>query len=580
MNNLIDSNIQIPSGTHYLGEVLSELPKNCIFWKGKVGAGGTEISLRNEKNYIVAVPFTAMIDNKVNQHEGRILGIYGTIDIKEVTKYLENSKVKKIMVTYDSLPKLIKLVNPEDYCLLVDEYHLLFTQYSFRRNAVRGVLENYTKFPEYCFMTATLLDPEFVLDELKHLPLVTAEWENVREVTVNSFKCKNGIIKSVADLIIRFLNEEIEGNAYIFVNSVEFIKELVSLCNLDETNTRAIWSKSNKTEVGLSRSTASDEPKKINLLTSCVFEGCDIYDEEGKIFIVSDSKKSHTLVDISTSFQQIAGRIRNTKYWNQITHLYTTTRYDVDISYEEFKELSENGIEKAHRMVSQYNGLDEEARRGIKEVANEYYVDKVDDHFIFDPNLVRIDLFNFKVTKCLYKLRINVQEEYLQYGFKVIPYEYNVANEVRNLDDIGDSFEETAKAIEPIYNSTEIADIQLVKGALAKYSFLLEAIEKLGFSGIEKEKYNLTNIKRKLIAVGNDRDREKIRKLLKSYYEVEVGVFISAKRVKEILNSIYRELSIKKVSKGSDLQDFYEIQEKSKRVQGAVTQGYIPIRVK
>jgi len=580
MKNETKSNIQIPSGTHYLGEVLNDLPKNCIFWKGKVGAGGTEISLRNNKNYVIAVPFTAMIDNKVNQHEGRVLGVYGTFDIKEINKYLESHNPKKIMVTYDSLPKLIKLIDPEEYNLLVDEYHLLFTQYSFRRNAVRGVLENYTKFSEYCFMTATLLDPEFVLDELKHLPVVTAEWENVREVTVNSFKCKNGVIKSVADLIIRFLNDEIEGNAYIFVNSVEFIKELVSLCNLDETNTRAIWSKSNKTDVGLSRSTASDEPKKINLLTSCVFEGCDIYDENGKIFIVSDSKKSHTLVDISTSFQQIAGRIRNTKYWNQITHLYTTTRYDVDISYDEFKELSEVGIEKAHRIVSQYNGLDEEARKGIKEVANEYYVDKVEDYFIFDPNLVRIDLFNFKVTKCLYKLRINVQEEYLQYGFKVVPYEYNVANEVRNLDDIGESFEETVKAIEPIYDSTDIADIQMVKGALSKYPFLLEAIEKLGFSGIEKEKYNLTNIKRKLIAVGSDRDKEKIRKLLKSYYEVEVGVFISAKRVKEILNSIYRELNIKKVAKGSDLQEFYELQDKSKRVQGVVTQGYIPIRVK
>jgi hypothetical protein len=585
-----DSNstkIVIPSGTRYVGEIISELPRNCIFSKERVGAGASTIALTNNKNYVIAVPYIAMIENKVKQHGNSILGVYGFLKKKDIYDYLCNPKypIKKIMVTYDSLPKVLSCIqnisSSKNFCLLVDEYHLLFMQYSFRREAVKKLLDIYTQFSEFCFMTATLLEPEFILKELEHLPVVVAEWENTREVTVNSVKCKKGVIKSVADLVTRFLNNEVEGNAYIFVNSVEFIKQLVKLCNLDETNTRAIWSKNNKTEVGLSRSTVSDEPKKINLLTSCVFEGCDIYDEDGKVFIVSDSRKSHTLVDISTSFQQIAGRIRNTKYWNQITHLYTTTRYDVELTYEEFKELSQKGIEKAHRMVNQYNGLDKEARDGITEVATEYYVDKIADYFIFDPNLVCIDLFNFKVTKCLYKLRINIQEEYTNYGFSVIPYNYNIINEVRNLDDIGDSFQETILIIEDILDSTEASDIQIVKGAFARYPFLKQAIEILGFDGIYEQKYNITNIKRKLLIIkGNSSsksEKDKIKQILDTYPEIEIGVFISAKRLKEIFNNIYLELEIKKSAKSTDLLEFYDYQEKNKRIQGVLTSGCVPL---
>lgn len=92
-------------------------------------------------------------------------------------------------------------------------------------------------------------------------------------------------------------------------------------CNLNDTNARAIWSNNNKLQTGLERGKTLDEPKKINLLTLTVFEGADFYDEDGKIFIVSDGTKTHTIVDISTSFQQIAGRIRTSKYSNYITIL-------------------------------------------------------------------------------------------------------------------------------------------------------------------------------------------------------------------------------------------------------------------
>lgn len=578
---LINKNVK------YLSEVISDFPANCIFDKGKVGAGATTIALTNSENYIIAVPFVSLIENKVAQHKSTVLGVYNITTSAKIKNYLANAETKKILVTYDSLPKLIEYIeqfgySTKDFSLLIDEYHLLFTQYSFRRVAVKGVLDNYLKFKKYCFVTATVLQEEFILEELKHLPIIKAEWETNREVTVKSTRCQKDVIQTVVYLVNRFLNNEIEGNAYIFVNSVEFIKDLVQLCNLTNENTRAIWSKHNKTDVGIERGSTIDEPKKINLLTSTVFEGTDIYDTEGKIYIVSDKSKSHTLVDISTSFQQIAGRIRNTKYWNTITHIYTTTRYDVNITYNEFKKHTETTINEAKSMIRQYNALDDTARKGIKEVANEYYIDKLDNNFIFDPNLVKIDLYNFKITKCLYKLRVNIQKELEQYNFRV--EEAIMEAEVVNIDDLGNKFEEYIKQLKELHLSQKQKDIEAVKYIFKKYKWLRDIVNKLGyedsFKFIEEEKYNLTNIKRKAIQLQDTNLDKKIIEQLLTYSEIQVGIFIAASKAKELLKEIYNNLNIKKTAKGSDLNNYFVTKSMSKSIKNKVIKGYVIIQRK
>lgn len=575
--------IQIPENTKYISEVISDFPANCIFDKGRVGAGCTTIALTNNENYIIAVPFISLIENKVAQYpDNTLLGVTGNTISSKVKKYLKNTELKKILVTYDSLPRLIDQIeefgySTKDFSLLIDEYHLLFTQYSFRRDAVKGVIENYQRFKKYCFVTATILQEEFILDELKHLPIVRAKWATVKEVSVKSVRCQKDVIKTVVHLINRFLNDEIEGNAYIFVNSVEFIKDLIQLCELNNENTRAIWSKNNKTQVNLKRGTTLDSPKKINLLTSTVFEGSDIYDEEGKIYIISDKTKAHTLVDISTSFQQIAGRIRNTKYWSQITHIYSNTRYNVDVKYEEFKSFTDQTIKDAIHMIGQYNNLDDLSKKGIKEVANEYYIDKVGDEFIFDPNLVKIDLYNFKITKCIYKLRVNVQKELANYGYSV--EEEEMESEVINLDDLGNKFEEYITNLKEIYNSQKVDDVNMVQFILNKYDWLKPLIYKVGykesFKLCEQEKFNTTNIKRKAINFQDSGVEKKVANSLVTYSEVSIGTFISSAKAKEIIKEVYLSMNIEKNSKGSDINFYFICKDYTKRAKDKVIHGFI-----
>ena len=151
--NLVTINKEVK----YLSEVITDFPTNCIFDKGKVGAGATTIALTNNENYIIAVPFVSLIENKVAQHKSTVLGVYNLTTSAKIKSYLANTKTKKILVTYDSLPKLIEYLDQfgydaKDFSLLIDEYHLLFTQYSFRRQAVKGVLDNYLKFKRFEYL--------------------------------------------------------------------------------------------------------------------------------------------------------------------------------------------------------------------------------------------------------------------------------------------------------------------------------------------------------------------------------------------------------------------------------------------
>lgn len=166
---------QAPEWVTYLGEFMTELPINCMFHKGITGCGGTELALRNDKHTIIAMPFISLVTNKSEnkKHRDRVLGVTGKTPEYEIEEYIRTHKVWKIAVVYNSLPKVIQAfenlgINPFNKCfLLVDELHVLFNQYVFRDTSVRTLLEISSKFKERTFMTATPINEEFMLEELK-----------------------------------------------------------------------------------------------------------------------------------------------------------------------------------------------------------------------------------------------------------------------------------------------------------------------------------------------------------------------------------------------------------------------------
>lgn len=584
--------INIEPGVKYLGESneIKELPSNCIFDKGKVGCGGTTLAIDSGKPYVIAVPFVSLIENKTAQHPN-ILGVYGNMSQASIKEYVGSNKNPVIMTTYDSIEKVTKAINnPSDYYLLVDEYHLLFMQYSFREGAVAKVLSNFRLYKEFCFMTATQLEEEFILDELSDIDVVVAKWQDITEISVFSVNCTKGVLNSTIDVINNYLDGSEEGNLYVFVNSVEFIKDIVANTALNSNNCNVVYSKNNRTDVGIERGVlpcrkdGSIKPKKINLLTSTVFEGSDIYDRDGKILMVSDSSKAHTLIDISTSFQQIAGRIRTSRFIGEIAHFYTTTRY-TSLDFDAFKKLSLKEEALAKKSESEFNNLSEDVRTYILEgnkTFNETYISVVGNSIKFNANLVKLDLYNFKICKHLYKVRVNnvsnLDSELTKYHYTVKNYTHESATKISPSDVT--SFTEVVTELEKFYQPNNIFIVYtgeqeaLLNAAFTKYPFLKKALLHFGYAGIKELNYVQTNIKRKLLTALDTNTETKVYKMLKTYNDITAGSFIPASILKKRFKTIYDELGMTSPAKGSDIENYFHTKSGSKRVGGKKVAGY------
>lgn len=596
--DMTEKTIKIPKGVRYLGEVLDSLPKDSLFNKGITGCGGTHIALTNNAHYIIAVPFVSLVQNKVKGYGGSVVGVHGGTDAREVKEYLRDTgiPVKKLIATYDSLPRAIELVRESgmeigDFHLLVDEYHILFEHYSFRKQAVRAVLDNYRSFKEYCFMTATPLDEDSTIQELEGLQKVRCHWEGEGLVEVVTIRCRNGVLQSTIGLVNRFLEGEIEGNAYIFVNDVSFIRSVVKHCGLTGENTRAVWSKSSiQTIKGIRNGEASDPPKKINFFTSTCFEGCDIFDKEGRTYVICDGNREHTLLNISTSIRQIAGRVRDSRYVNTIEHLCTSNnRYDRYLSLEDFED-STRELEKVSReFVNTFNQSSDRVRKILaKGMGKELYVSLSDGGAQYDDNMRKQDLHKFKVRN-MYRSGYSLSMGYHDAGVHNTDYRQDTSwTTLANLDDTGDTYKETVQILEGLMEKESTAMIhRLANGestdslpesynlrtvkliVFKKYPWMEDALRYIGMSGIRDMGYRPSNIKRALKQYIPQDKMKAVRERLEKDKRTSIGTVLTAGEAKEVVRDIYRELGIGRSPKGSDLQDFLKVRKTTSRKKGS-----------
>lgn len=315
--------IKITSQSGYLN--LPDLPYNCIFNKGITGCGGTTIALFNDEPYIVAVPTTELIVNKTgldsagaatitspDSKEKTVFGLFGIFSYqvkKQLKEYLSGSGVKKILCTYDKVAKLKEYLEPADYRLLVDEYHILLKAYSYRKAAINGVLDSFRDYKSYCFMSATPITPEFKPAVLDGVPDIKADWSDTDTLMVKLDRTNKPYLKA-AHYIDAYKTDgfiEINGyksyEAFFFINSVTDIAAILEHCNLrdDEVKIVCADNEANRKKLaGYTISNSRSANKPFTFITSKSFEGADYYSESGVCFVVSNSSNSNTLLDIST----------------------------------------------------------------------------------------------------------------------------------------------------------------------------------------------------------------------------------------------------------------------------------------
>ena len=568
---------------------ISELPEFSnglpfgIINKKLTDVGGTYCAVNCNCNYIIVVPFkdlaTSIELDENNKYS--VFKLYGGILKSSFKKYLLNNDIKKIVVTYDSLNKLINWLGESitDYKVLVDEYHLILEDLDFRDSAINSLLDNIIKFKHYSFLSATPINSDFEFEFFKNLPHYEIDWGVINQIRPFKIKTPN-IYKATIALINEFkkglILDDINNNPakvkelHIFINSVQGIAQICKTSKLKNEEIRIICSDKIRNNLILDTYTISDVSDKnasINFYTKKGFQGCNIFSNNALIVVVSDAKLSHTLVDIETTLIQIVGRLRlNDKYQNifrhKIYHIYSTnSNIKDDNDFENFiktKKLESKTI---------YEDLltkDEEVRSlYIKRLNFESdFLSVVGNNVLFNERKEQLFRYKFELRKS-YKDGLSIRDKYIN-SDKFL----NTQQLYSSYDDIVLTKISSIK-LEDLYNNFLESDdkelYQLEYPEFFEYQKYL-TIKEMSSLRWNKDKINKLVLDKKLL----NKVHSKITKLINTE-------FISRSDLKELYDKEFKKEKINITAKATliEVNPFVNVKSSRKSINGLTTQGYI-----
>ena len=546
--------------------------------KTKTDVGGTYVAANCNSNYIIVCPFKDLVDSiaadKNNRYE--VFKCYGGVREYQFRKYIKNNTTYKIAVTYDSLPKLIGwLGGTEGWKVLVDEYHLILEDMDFRYDAINGLMEEIQKFKYYSFLSATPIDLDFEIDFLKQLPHYKVQWNGVTKITPIRYKVTQ-LTKGLARFIQIFLDEgislpDINGNVskveelYIFINSVTSIKQIADTLKLNPDDVKICCAdriRNNKLLGEYQIESVSSPNKRINFFTKKCFQGCNLFTNNGLIIVASDAYRTQTLVDISTTMEQIAGRIRiNDEYQNifrnVIVHLFSTNKNVM--SDEEFEMLMQDKEKEADKLLSGWSKLDKEERQT--------YIKRMN----LDTELVSI---------------INGKMVYNNLKKQSFIYKQALRKTYKDGISIRDSFMQSEKFELTNQNKWKDFNIKLAKAMTVSYEQLLKDYLDSPSESYEQEYPEFPLIKRYLKESEMNTlrwNREKMLKAVEDKKQVDKVFlaiyqpgFISNKDLKSKLKDEFGRLGIKLSPKATLIENctLYNVEKASRKIDGKTVSGY------
>ena len=546
--------------------------------KTKTDVGGTYVAANCSSNYIIVCPFKDLVNSiaadKNNRYE--VFKCYGGIREYQFRKYIKNNTTYKIAVTYDSLPKLIGwLSGTEGWKVLVDEYHLILEDMDFRYDAINGLMEEIQKFRHYSFLSATPIDLDFEIDFLKQLPHYKVQWNGVTKITPIRYKVTQ-LTKGLARFIQIFLDEgislpDINGNVskveelYIFINSVTSIKQIADTLKLNPDDVKICCAdriRNNKLLGEYQIESVSSPNKKINFFTKKCFQGCNLFTNNGLIIVASDAYRTQTLVDISTTMEQIAGRIRiNDEYQNifrnVIVHLFSTNKNVM--SDEEFEMLMQDKEKEADKLLSGWSKLDKEERQTyIKRMSLDTELVSIINGRMVYNNLKKQSFIYKQALRKTYKDGISIRDSFMQ----------------------SEKFELTNQ------NKWKDFNIKLAKAMTVSYEQLLKDYLDSPSESYEQEYPEFPLIKRYLKESEMNTlrwNREKMLKAVEDKKQVDKVFlaiyqpgFISNKDLKSKLKDEFGRLGIKLSPKATLIENctLYSVEKASRKIDGKTVSGY------
>lgn len=329
--------LNVPDGISYLNEWKdgNGQPFNLpcgILDKGIPNCGATTLALEDSHKTIICSPRNNLVENKHAQHEDTLL-VIGRMSEDEIKRYLSESTLPKILVSYDSLPKVARCIaDKSDWRVVIDEYQYLLTDSGFKSEVEKRLVSVAREFDYVTYLSATPILDKYLthIDFFRNIPYYRLHWSNIEKVRVIRKRSSNPV--GTALEIVKAYKDghypciEVDGKTVystecvIFLNSVDNIASIIKKCELvpDEVNIIVGNSEENDKKIskigkGFSRGRLplKGEPhKKFTFCTSTAFAGCDFYSTVASSFVICDPMRSNTTIDIATDLVQIAGRQR------------------------------------------------------------------------------------------------------------------------------------------------------------------------------------------------------------------------------------------------------------------------------
>lgn len=355
------ANINVPKGIKYISEFThyeDGTPvefNNCILNKGCTGVGGTHLFLTDDIPTVICSPRVSIIESKAKEFGEKILAVQKGVYDDDIKSYLIKSmKTPKIITTNDSFWRVKGMIGKAigKYRIVVDEYHMLFSDSSFKSDAVYSFLEDLKDIPNKIAISATPIEERFLneMPVLSDMDIVNLVWPEMPQLYVERVKTNNpalmvqNLIEQRKNNFVSDLFPEMNNMEYVFsYNSIEKPVAITKKLEIapDKVSFYCANTLENRIyilqELGAKyddciNSKNADRHTPITFWTSTMDCGADWYSDNAHIFVVSDTNMTHTSVDLGGQLVQIAGRLRTAENPNKnhITLIYNTSKGDLD----------------------------------------------------------------------------------------------------------------------------------------------------------------------------------------------------------------------------------------------------------
>lgn len=361
------------------------------------------------------------------------------------------------------------------------------------------------------------------------------------------------------------------------------ISDIIKYAGLTPENCKLVCADTSKNKdkipEGFKISSPGDLVKTINFYTSTCFEGCDIYDENGRTFIVCDPHKANTLLDISTSMLQICGRIRDSRFRDEMTLIYNTTRYEDAASVEDYETRIKKEVEEARQIADALNNAPESFRKKVVDISDRLdapFITYNEGQVVIDENMINLDRISYRIIHGLYKTQVNLDSALSYNNFDVVMRSWADNKFIETMTARQMSFKDCCEKYAELKDQQpEIVfkeDERLVRLRNLNPE-ACTAVDKLGIETIRRMKYHKSNIHKKVLATSGVAQDVKIKKEID--HRLHKYVAYTIPEIKKVLSDVYLTAGLEKAPRATDLERWYRIRRTSKRVYDKVQDAIV-----